>query len=50
MLNVVRAEETSKSLQGRDVNVSLKRHEAIETDVKARVRNLGCFHCAFEML
>jgi len=36
MLNVVKTEETSKSLQARDANVSLKRHEAIETDVKAR--------------
>ena len=38
MLSVIEGEETSKSLQTRDVNISLKRHEAIETDVKARVR------------
>ena len=37
MLHVLEAEETSKSLQITDVNVSLKRLEAIETDVKARV-------------
>ena len=42
MLNVVKTEETSKSLQARDANVSLKRHEAIETDVKARVSRLFC--------
>lgn len=44
MLNVIDAEETSKSLQVKDVNVSLKRHEAIETDVNARVRDFAVFH------
>ena len=37
MLAVIETEKKSKSLQVSDASVSLKRHEALEIDVKARV-------------